>query len=148
MVVVTTSNHACFVAELNRINAQIARRDAEISLERLSNKPFLTWSVTTPPHLKYVATVLCNLSSVACFLTLMFHKVVWPHTQGAVWFLITSLLQIYQGIFQWKKYWKSVQALTELCTTVQQLYNAPRHIYSVGYSRNTGLSTSVNFTAH
>jgi len=84
MVVVTTSNHACFVAEVNRINAQIAHRDAEISLERLSNKPFLTWSVTTPPHLKYVATVLCNLSSIACFLTLMFHKVVWPHTQGAV----------------------------------------------------------------
>ena len=60
--------------------------------ERLSNKPFLSWLITTPPHFKYVATVRCNLSSIACFLTLMFHKVVWQHTQGAVWFLITSLI--------------------------------------------------------
>jgi len=31
------------------------------------------------------------------FLTLMFHKVVWQHMQGGVGFLITTLLQIYQG---------------------------------------------------
>ena len=34
---------------------------------RLSNKPFLIWLLTTPPHLKYVATLPCNLSLTACF---------------------------------------------------------------------------------
>jgi len=34
----------------------------------------------------------------------MFHKVVWQHMQELVGFLITTLLQIYQGIFQWKKF--------------------------------------------
>ena len=33
----------------------------------LSNKPFLIWLLTTPPHLKCVATLPCNLSSMACF---------------------------------------------------------------------------------
>ena len=37
--------------------------------DRLSNKPFLIWLLTTPPNLKYVATLPCNLSLVACFLT-------------------------------------------------------------------------------
>jgi len=34
---------------------------------RLSNKPFLTWLLTTPPHLKYmyVAALPCNLSLIA-----------------------------------------------------------------------------------
>ena len=34
---------------------------------RLSNKPFLIWLLTNPSHLKYVATLPCNLSSMACF---------------------------------------------------------------------------------
>ena len=33
----------------------------------LSNKPFLIRLLTTPPHLKYVATLPCNLSLMACF---------------------------------------------------------------------------------
>ena len=33
----------------------------------LSNKPFLIWLLTTPPHLQYLATLPCNLSLVACF---------------------------------------------------------------------------------
>ena len=33
----------------------------------LSNKPFLIWLLTTPPHLKYAATLPCNLSLSACF---------------------------------------------------------------------------------
>ena len=33
---------------------------------RLSNKPFLMW-LTTPPHLKYAATLPCNLSLRASF---------------------------------------------------------------------------------
>ena len=34
--------------------------------DRLSNKPFLMWLLTTPPHLKYVATLPCNLTLMAC----------------------------------------------------------------------------------
>jgi len=67
---------------------------------RLSNKHFLIWLLTTPPHLKYVATLPCNLSLIACFLTLMFRNLVWQHMQGVVGFLITTLLQIYEEIFQ------------------------------------------------
>jgi len=37
------------------------------STDRLSNKPFLIWLLITPPHLKYVATLACNLSLLACF---------------------------------------------------------------------------------
>jgi len=43
---------------------------------RLSNKPFLIWLLTIPPHLECVATLPCNLSLIACFLKLVFHKVV------------------------------------------------------------------------
>jgi len=34
---------------------------------RLSNKLFLIWLLTTPPHLKYAATLPCNSSLRACF---------------------------------------------------------------------------------
>jgi len=34
---------------------------------RLRNIPFLIWLLTTPPHLKYVATLPCNLSLMACY---------------------------------------------------------------------------------
>jgi len=34
---------------------------------RLGNKHFLIWLLTTQPHLKYVATLLYNLSLMACF---------------------------------------------------------------------------------
>jgi len=63
--------------------------------ETLSNKRFLICLLTTLPHLKYVATLPCSVSSFACFLPLMFHKVVWQHMLGAVRFLIIVLLQIY-----------------------------------------------------
>jgi len=33
----------------------------------LSNKLFLIWLLRTVPHLKYVATLPCNLSLMACF---------------------------------------------------------------------------------
>ena len=32
----------------------------------LSNKPFLIWLLATAPDLKYVATLPCNLSLMAC----------------------------------------------------------------------------------
>ena len=34
---------------------------------KLSSKPFLIWLLTTPPHLKHVATVPRNLSLMAWF---------------------------------------------------------------------------------
>jgi len=34
---------------------------------RLRNIPFLIWLLTTPPHLKVVATLPCNLSLMACY---------------------------------------------------------------------------------
>jgi len=34
---------------------------------RLSDKPFLIRLLTIPPHLKYAATLPCNLSLMACF---------------------------------------------------------------------------------
>ena len=77
--------------------------------DRLNNKPLLICLLTTPPHLKHVATLPCNLSLIACFLTLMFYKVVWQHMQEWWNFWITTLLQIYQGIFQWKQLCKSVK---------------------------------------
>ena len=32
-----------------------------------NNKPFLIWLLTTPPYLKYAATLPCKLSLVACY---------------------------------------------------------------------------------
>ena len=58
-----------------RDNHVLARSFAEYSpiknvfTDRLSNKPFLIWLLTTPPHPKHVATLPCNLSFIACFLT-------------------------------------------------------------------------------
>ena len=52
------------------------------------NKHFLISLLTTPPHLNNVATLPCNLSSIACFLTLIFYKVVWQHMLGVLGFLI------------------------------------------------------------
>jgi len=69
--------------------------------DRLSNKPFLIWLLTTLPHLNYVTTLPCNLSLIACFLMLLFHKVVWQHMQGMVVLLIlvyckyTNLIIVY-----------------------------------------------------
>jgi len=50
----------------------------------LSNTPFLMWLLTTPPHFKYVATLTCNLSLVACFAKINVSR----GSVGAVGFLI------------------------------------------------------------
>jgi len=67
----TGNNHsvACNLAKYSPIK--------KIFTYRLSNKPLLIWLLTIPfpPHLKYVAKLPCNLSSMAVLLTLMFHKV-------------------------------------------------------------------------
>jgi len=55
----------------------------------LSNA-FLIWLLTTPPHLKYVDTLPCNLSLMACFADISVSQdSVQQHTQGAVKFLIS-----------------------------------------------------------
>jgi len=54
--------------------------------DRLNSDSLLICLLTTPPNLKHVAVVPYNLSLIACFLTVMFHKVVWQHMQGAVGF--------------------------------------------------------------
>jgi len=41
--------------------------DFNFFTHRLSNKPFLIWLLTTPPYLKYAATLPCNMSLLACF---------------------------------------------------------------------------------
>ena len=68
--------------------------------DRLSNKRFLIWLLTPPPHLKYVSTLPSNLSLIACFLTLMFRGVMWQHMKGVVGFLITTFQQIYRRVLQ------------------------------------------------
>ena len=52
------------------------------------------WLFITPPHLKYVSALPSNLLIIACFLTLLFLKVVRQHVQGVVVLVITILLQI------------------------------------------------------
>ena len=47
-----------------------------VGTRRLSNKSFLIWLLTTPSHLKYVATLPCNLSIMACFADTNVFKVV------------------------------------------------------------------------
>jgi len=44
-------------------------RDSHVLLvtSRFINKPFLFWLVKSPPHLKYAATLPCNLSLMPCF---------------------------------------------------------------------------------
>ena len=72
--------------------------------DRLGNKPFLIWLLTTPSHLKYVAALACTLSLIACFLILMFFSQGSMATYASVLgILITTLLQIYYRIFQQKK---------------------------------------------
>ena len=61
---------------------------------RLSNKPFLIWLLTTPSHLKYVATLSCNFSLMVCFADSNISQgseatVVQQHVQGAVRVLIS-----------------------------------------------------------
>jgi len=40
--------------------------DLKFFTHRLRNKPFLISLLTTPPHLKYVAALPCNLSLLGC----------------------------------------------------------------------------------
>jgi len=42
--------------------------------DRVSNKPFLIWLLTTQLHLQYLATLPCNLSLMACFAYINFSQ--------------------------------------------------------------------------
>ena len=53
---------------------------------------------------QFVATLPCNLSLIACFQTLTFRKVVQQRMQGMLWFIMTTSLQSYCRIFQWKNF--------------------------------------------
>jgi len=68
-----------------------------VSLTDSSNKPLLTWLLKSLPHLKYVAIIIIMLFIVSRLFSgiILFHKVVWQHTQGMAKPIITSLLQIY-----------------------------------------------------
>jgi len=46
---------------------------------RLSNKLFLIWLLMTPPYLKYITTVLCNLSLITALVSCLqcFDAVGW-----------------------------------------------------------------------
>jgi len=67
-------------------NCQIVTDFTIFFTDRLDNKHVIIWLLTTPPHLKYVATLACNISLIACFPTLMFRKVLWQHLQGVLGF--------------------------------------------------------------
>ena len=63
--------------------------------DRRSNKPFLIWSLTTQPHRKYVAVLPSNLSLIACFLTLMFHKAhLYTYLVNVISFHLSVVLNI------------------------------------------------------
>ena len=49
------------------VNLPNIHRFKNIFTRRLSNKPFLIWLLTSPPHLKYVAALSCNLLLMGCF---------------------------------------------------------------------------------
>ena len=52
---------------------------------RLSNKPFLIWLLTTPAYLKYVATLPCNKSLMACFADINVSKGSVPTYERCGW---------------------------------------------------------------
>ena len=54
--------------------------------------------------LSNINRVNLNLSLIACFLALMFHKVVWQHRQSVMGPIITTILQIYWRIFEWEDF--------------------------------------------
>jgi len=56
------------VLSCNFVKYSLIKKIKTFFIHTLSNKPFLIWLLTTRvPHLKYVATLPCNLSLIACF---------------------------------------------------------------------------------
>ena len=66
---------------------------------RLSYKPFLIWLLTTP-----TTPEICSYTTLYFVVNGLFFDINVGSLQGAVGFLITIWLQVYQGIFQWKNF--------------------------------------------
>jgi len=69
---------------------------------------YLNLVLTTSPHLKFAATLPCNLSSIAYFMTLMFHKVVWQHVLRVVGHLVIFTANLLENQLV-KEFGKSVK---------------------------------------
>ena len=68
---------------------------------KLSNNLFFVWLLITPPRLKYVAIIPCNLSLMSCFAHVNVSKgSVATHARCGGIFYIHLTAKIYQGIFQ------------------------------------------------
>jgi len=75
---------------------------------KCTRQPILIWLLTTSPHLKFAATLPCNLSSIAYFMTLMFHKVVWQHVLRVVGHLVIFTANLLENQLV-KEFGKSVK---------------------------------------
>ena len=109
--------------------------------DRLSNKDFLVWLLTIQWRIKCLATLRCNLSLIARFLTLMFHKVVWQHR---LWRCDGSFNNHFTAnlprIFSVRKFRKSVKSW--LSYNVVSLFGPPCRYGPVGADSPTGRSNS------
>ena len=76
--------------------------------DRLGSKPFLIWLLKTSLHLKYIATLPGNFSLIACFVTLMFDKIVWQHIRGVVGYINHFATYLPRNLSE-KIFWKSVK---------------------------------------
>ena len=76
--------------------------------DRLGSKPFLIWLLKTSLHLKYIATLPGNFSLIACFVTLMFDKIVWQHIRGVVGYINHFTTYLPRNLSE-KIFWKSVK---------------------------------------
>ena len=98
MEFISTHNHMTVQGGPKKLHIELMAmiyRFKKTFTDRLSNKLSLIRLLTSPPHLKCVATLPCTLSLIACFIVLMFHKAVWLHMQGVVEPIITIILHIY-----------------------------------------------------
>jgi len=119
-------------------------------------KPFLIWLLTSPPHVKYVATLPYKSPLSACFLALMFHKVDWQHMQGVVGPIMTTFLQIYNRIYQWTNFKNGLRfdknmAMSLMCSCLAHLVYCMHNICVGAFVGGLylGLLYSVNkWSAH
>ena len=69
-----------------------------------SNRPFLIWLLTAPPHLRYAvryaATLPCNLSIMACFADMNVSQASGAKYSRRGGIFNIYLTHVYQGIFQ------------------------------------------------
>ena len=83
---------------------------------RLSNKSFLIWLLISPPHLKCVATLPCNLSLMAVLLTLLFHKVMQQQMQCG--WIFNMHLNAITVISLWLRFWPTLYIWMYVCCSI------------------------------